>query len=260
MKLRPILVCLAVYIILAGAGQAFAQQGERVINVFVPLCDNIHQRIFPVKPSLGRGDDPDGNLYWGELYGVRNYFSRQNDWALLEKQKNPSEIVKERLVFQHNATGVYLVAEAYLGSAIKQCTLDFLDAVAGKNYLEVKCGGKALRAGSGAGLLIFAGHNGLMDFTLPREPTAADKEKRAVAVFACQSRKYFENTLKEAGAGPLLLTTGNMAPEAYIIHALAGSWASGKRMAETQEQVAQAYDRYQKCGLKGARALFYIAP
>lgn len=166
MKLRCVLVCLVVYIVIMGTGQALAQQSERVIHIFVALCDNVHQRILPVAPALGRGDDPDGNLYWGALYGVRTYFSRQNAWVLLEKQKNPSKIIKERLIFWHKATGTYLVVDAFLGSAIKQCTVDFLGAVAGLNYVEVSTDGKNLRAGSGAGLLIYAGHNGLMDFKL----------------------------------------------------------------------------------------------
>ncbi|MEA1973061.1 MAG: peptidoglycan-binding domain-containing protein, partial [Candidatus Cloacimonadota bacterium] len=36
-----------------------------VIHCFVALCCNKCQGIVPVPKFLGKGDDPDGNLYWG---------------------------------------------------------------------------------------------------------------------------------------------------------------------------------------------------
>ncbi|WAW09866.1 hypothetical protein NB640_11695 [Oxalobacter vibrioformis] len=41
-----------------------------------------------------------------------------------------------------------------------------------------------------------------------------------------------------------------------VLHALAGSWAEGASREAIRERVAKAYDRYQKCGMKGARSLF----
>ena len=42
-----------------------------VVHVVVALCDNEHQGIVPVPATLGNGQDPRNNLYWGALYGVR---------------------------------------------------------------------------------------------------------------------------------------------------------------------------------------------
>jgi hypothetical protein len=42
-----------------------AAASVKTIHVFVALCDNKNQGIVPVPEKLGRGDDPDGNLYWG---------------------------------------------------------------------------------------------------------------------------------------------------------------------------------------------------
>ncbi|HEX6730669.1 MAG TPA: hypothetical protein VF074_11680, partial [Pyrinomonadaceae bacterium] len=40
-----------------------------VIHVFVALADNVNQGIVPVPPSLGNGDNPATNLYWGAAFG-----------------------------------------------------------------------------------------------------------------------------------------------------------------------------------------------
>ena len=47
-----------------------------------------------------------------------------------------------------------------------------------------------------------------------------------------------------------------MAPEAYNLEALLNGWASLKSGKEIREMVAQAYHKYQKCGVNGARRLF----
>jgi hypothetical protein len=59
--------------------------------------------------------------------------------------------------------------------------------------------------------------------------------------------------LRAAGSKPLLLTTGLMAPEAYTLTAAIGAWVSG---ADVREAAAQAYHKYQKCGIRAARRLF----
>src|SRR5262245_25297618 len=46
-----------------------------VIHVFVALADNVNQGIVPVSASLGNGDNPTTNLYWGAAFGIRSFFS-----------------------------------------------------------------------------------------------------------------------------------------------------------------------------------------
>ncbi|NLC24723.1 MAG: hypothetical protein GX776_09725 [Oxalobacter sp.] len=41
-----------------------------------------------------------------------------------------------------------------------------------------------------------------------------------------------------------------------VLHALAGSWAEGASREAIRERVAKAYDRYQKCGMKGGALAF----
>ena len=48
-----------------------------VVHLVVALCDNKNQGIVPVPRSLGNGQDPRSNLYWGARFGVRGYFGRE---------------------------------------------------------------------------------------------------------------------------------------------------------------------------------------
>ena len=62
-----------------------------VIHVFVALCDNIHQGIVPVSATLGNGDDPARNLYWGAAFGVKTFFTKSKDWQLIDCRPGPDD-------------------------------------------------------------------------------------------------------------------------------------------------------------------------
>src|SRR5947207_15427790 len=102
-----------------------ARNDVDVIHVFVALCDNEHQGIVPVAPSLGDGDDPARNLYWGAAFGVKTFFAKSRDWQLVATISNPRAAILERLVFKHSRKDAYLVADAYRGREIKQAITDF---------------------------------------------------------------------------------------------------------------------------------------
>jgi hypothetical protein len=110
----------------------------------------------------------------------------------------------------------------------------------------------------GANLLVYLGHNGLMDFDLDSYPIGRDGKSRDVAVLCCKSAQYFSSHLRTARANPILLTTGFMAPEAYVLDALIGSWLSNTQPQQVQRAAAKAYNTYQKCGFKAATNLFYV--
>lgn len=97
-----------------------------VIHVFVVLADNINQGIVPVSASLGNGDSPKTNLYWGAAFGIRTFFSNNKDWELLSVTPNPGTTILERCIFKHRRNQVLLVADAYRGKEISQTTWDFL--------------------------------------------------------------------------------------------------------------------------------------
>jgi hypothetical protein len=224
----------------------------------VALCDNRHQGIVPVKLRLGNGEDPDNNLYWGALYGLRTYFRRSPGWKLLSSEKPKSGAVLERVLFhyQRGSHSTYLLAEAYRGSQIKKAVEDFLLMAAGREEREHKVGSSVMKFGSRAGLVAFVGHNGLMDFELGNFPShQAESGRRQAVVLACLSRDYFKEPLKKAGADPLLWTTGLMAAEAYTLRAAVEGWMRGEKPESIRFRAAQAYARYQKCGIAAAKKL-----
>jgi hypothetical protein len=243
----------------AEAPSVFAQSPPRTIHVFVALADNKNQGIVPVAAILGDGDDPKHNLYWGSSYGVKTYFARSADWQLIASGQRPKPEILERCIFKHRSQNVYLVADAYQGKQIKQAIVDFLDSAAGgaAEDVPVKLGGEAviLKAGGGADLVAYAGHDGLMDFQLTTLPQRKSKSSRQAIILACISKSYFSAPLHATGATPLVWTTGLMAPEAYTLKSAFDGWILHESDEQIRERAAVAYDRYQKCGLKGARRL-----
>ena len=242
----------------AGTPLLGAQSNPRTVHVFVALADNKNQGIVPVAAILGNGDDPEHNLYWGSAYGYKTFFVRSADWQLAACQQKPRQGILERCVFKHRRQNVYLVADAYQGKQIRQAIVDFLEAAAGGEAEEVpvKIGGHslALKAGGGADLVAYAGHDGLMDFQLATLPQGKSIQRQAI-ILACISKSYFSAPLRATGATPLVWTTGLMAPEAYTLKGALDGWMAHETDAQVRERAAAAYDKYQKCGIKGARRL-----
>jgi hypothetical protein len=235
---------------------ATAQEHVRTIHVFVALCDNEHQGIVPVPKELGKGDDPAHNLYWGARYGVKTFLGKSADWTLVKTEKNPRLEVLERVIFKHKKARAYLVADAYRGDQIQKAILDFLDAAGGNNPATLGLGNESIGLQGGADLVVYVGHDGLMDFDV--EPPTSQKEAkpRDAIVLACKSKSYFQPPLARLRSKSVLLTTGFMAPEAYTLEAAAAGWLARESAEKIGERAAIAYDKHQKCGLKAARRLF----
>ncbi|NNE66596.1 MAG: hypothetical protein HKN33_08510 [Pyrinomonadaceae bacterium] len=226
-----------------------------VIHVLVALCDNESQGIVPVPAHLGNGDDPDGNLYWGAKYGVEAFFFNSSRWDRLPDPGIPAEGILRRLAFRHKKTGAYLIADAYRGRRIKAATIDFLNSAAGNEIREIELDGRKMQTGGGSDVIVYIGHNGLMDFKVDTPAVPVEGGTRDAVVLACLSRKYFRQHLKDTGAKPLLLTSNLMAPEAYILHDALEARLSGESEKETQLRAAAAYAKYQQIGQKAAEGL-----
>ncbi|MEM7182978.1 MAG: hypothetical protein AAF518_18855 [Spirochaetota bacterium] len=228
------------------------------VHLFVPLCDNENQGIVPVNQALGNGKNLKTNLYWGSRYGIKSYFKIDKHWKLLYEKKNVSESILERIVFfrqYHTKTKVYLIADAYQGDRMQDCLKDFINAVAGKVSGELLVDGVKVGTNHSADLIGFNGHNGLMDVSIPTQLHTSSLQKDAV-VIACISNRYFSKRLLQAQAYPLILTTGLLAPEAYVISNIIDSWANLQSAKRIRLSAAKGYHKYQKCGLRGAKRLF----
>jgi hypothetical protein len=246
-------------ILCATVGVVSAQQPARVVHVFVALADNDNQGIVPVPARLGNGEDAERNLYWGAAGGVKTYFRRSAEWSLLKSVSKPKYEVIERCIFKHKTKDVYLVADAYRGREIRQAILDFLVAAAGDGAETITiasaAGTVSINARGGANLVVYVGHDGLMDFHLPLLPHQKNSDRREAIILACASKSYFSEPLRVSGAYPLLWTTNLMAPEAYTLKSALDGWVVGESNEQIRNRAAAAYDRYQKCGIRAAQRL-----
>jgi hypothetical protein len=256
MRVKQTILLLSVLAIIS---LSFIQnQEKRIVHIFVALCDNDSQGIVPVPKKIGNGNDPDQNLYWGCGYGVRSFFKAAPEWKFLKSIKNPKANVLERVIFSHKTKNCILVADAYKGARIKECTKDFFKSASGNFSDTLTVLTKNINLND-AELVGYVGHDGLMDFNLDSYPAKNPdlKIKKQVMIYACISKSYYKNGIKQAGAFPLIWTTGLMCPEAYTTKAAIDGWLNNETDSQIHLRVAQAYNQYQKCGLGGAKKLFY---
>lgn len=230
-----------------------------VVHVFVPLCDNENQGIVPVNKQLGDGLNLKTNLYWGAGYGVKSYFKKYEGWKLLKSTIDTIGNVLERVIFyKKNSVGteIYLVADAYRGDRMKACLHDYFRSLGGWKEETDTLSGKSLRLYAGADLLVFDGHDGLMDDTL-REYYSKDSVLREAVSISCYSKVFFHPRFEKCGAYPLVCTSGLLAPEAYVLGAVIENWAGQKSGMEIRNAAGDAYhSKHPSTSQKGARALF----
>ncbi|MFH2045981.1 MAG: hypothetical protein ABIK92_12635 [Pseudomonadota bacterium] len=196
----------------------------------------------PVPEAIGRGDDPERNLYWGTADGIIGVFDRSKEWKLTEKTEHPmTTCILRTRVYHNEDKNAVLHAKAYRGSAIKECIRDFEAAIQSGSY----------------DLVVFIGHNGLMDFDLPKS-IKSDKQVKTpdCIVLCCKSEQYFKSRIVSAGGRPVLLTTQLMYPGAFILRAAADSWLVGKNRSAIRESAGIAYAQNQKLSKKAGIGVF----
>src|SRR5215471_15025042 len=159
---------------------------QRTVHVFVALADNEHQGIVPVPAKLGNGLDAEHNLYWGAAAGVKTFFARSPEWKLIRCVQRPTVQVLERCLFQRRDADVYLVADAYRGDEIRQAILDFFSAAAGTGEESIPVpSGSQSSSPAAANLVVYVGHDALMDFQLPPVPRKKNEAHREAIILAC---------------------------------------------------------------------------
>jgi len=226
----------------------------KTIHVQVALCDNKYQGIVPVPKAIGNGQDPNSNLYWGCDAGIRTYFKNSKEWTLVKKTRSDN-IRLERLVFKHKTKKYYLVADAYDGRYIKQCTIDFLKSCSGQLKDTLHINGTVLGINGNGKLIAYIGHDGLMDFSLQERFQNADNRTRDAILLSCKSKKYFTPHLTATRSNPLVWTTGLMCPEAYTLHDALTGYIQNEPAESIRSKAAKAYAKNQRCSEKAARNL-----
>lgn len=216
------------------------------ISVIVSLVDNESQGIVPVPAKIGNGDDPHNNLYWGAAYGVKTFLSKANGWRKLGCEQDISDTIMERCQFawKDNLT---VTADAYRGRRIDQAMSDFMQQAATPPNATTR------------EMVVFIGHDGLMDEQnqpiIERFPKHAGHDKQAV-VLACLSEEFFSGHLLAAGAKPVVTTFSFMAPEAYVLEAIARGFANQASEAELRNSAGIAYAKYQHISAKAGKSVF----
>lgn len=216
------------------------------ISVIVSLVDNISQGIVPVPAKIGNGDDPRNNLYWGAAYGVKTFLSKADGWKNLGCEKDINETILERCQFSWKDQ-LTVTADAYRGSRIDQAMLDFMQQAATPSDAAQR------------EMVVFIGHDGLMDEQnqpiIKRFPKHAEHDKPAV-VLACLSDEFFSGHLLAAGSKPVVTTFSFMAPEAYVLEAIARGFATQASEAELRSSAGLAYAKYQRISAKAGKSVF----
>lgn len=220
------------------------------VHIIVVLADNANQGIVPVSDTLGDGMSPRTNLYWGALYGVKSYFKRQDAITTI-KDTSPAlpKNVLEQLdfVLQTDSGPVAIRAEAWRGDKMGPAIRAYYNKLAEPN---------------GPDLVVFVGHNGLMDTFVTKPISIAGQAKpgtgKFAIVLACQSDSYFTPIIQDLGATPVLMTKGNMAPEAYSLLPAIKAWAEGKPANDIRKSAAAGYAKYQKIPIRNANWLFGV--
>lgn len=241
---------------------SFAEQNStKTIHVFVALADNKHQNIVPVGRVIGNGQDAFNNLYWGALYGVKNYFHKISpNWKLVETIKNPSPFILERVIFKEKSGKAYMVADAYDGRYIKKTIEDYIQATNGQNKETLTWEGQELSFGGGAHLTAYIGHNGLMDFSIVPNLEKNTNTTRDTIILACYSQSYFYPWIAQMDVKPILWTKSLMAPEAYSLEGAINSWLNGDSHEKILNAAISQYAKYQKISFKAAATVFTASP
>jgi len=215
---------------------------DRTIGVFVALADPKHQGLAALPESIGDGDNAETNLYWGNDEGLKGIFDRSRKWKLVDKNETAqSEVVLSRRTYRRVGVNLVMIARAYRGSAMKHCIQDFEGAVAHGAF----------------DLVVFIGHDGLMDFQLPMPARAADQRKTPDCMaLCCLSENHMKTRLLAAGGRPIVLTTQKMYPGAFILEAVANTWEAGKGLTEMRKSAGNSYSLNQKISKKAALGVF----
>ena len=245
---------LAVLFILGlciNAGVARAKDDQKdhqaaSLHVIVALVDNDTQGIVPVPAKIGNGNDPANNLYWGAAYGVKTFLSKAPGWRRESCTLDVSQTIIERCIFTL-AGQLEVVADAYRGENIGDAMVQFMREAA-KPPLQGK-----------REMVLFVGHNGLMDAKnanlVAQFPLHAPHGKLA-GVLACLSDRYFRSHLSAAGAQASVTTFSFMAPEAYVVEAIARVFAEGGSDIAMREAAGSAYAKYQKISSRAGAGVF----
>ncbi len=225
-------------------------QSIKTARIIVSLADNENQNIVPIKPSLGNGQNPSQNLYWGALYGIKTHFRRTENWSVNPKGFIRGTVLDAVTLSHKDFSDIQISVEAWDGEKQKDAVKAYFSEL--RNNV------------SGANFVGFIGHNALMDTSVPNFPVlplVRDMNlgrKRKGVVIACKSASYFNPYHRNLGVESYVVTNGSMAPEAYVIEGVLEAWLNNLGAMDASKKAAEKYAEYQKISLRSADRIFGI--
>ncbi|APR78642.1 Hypothetical protein A7982_03989 [Minicystis rosea] len=231
-----------------------------VVYVVVPLCSNA--QIDCGSDIAGRPAGLEHNVYWGAVFGARRFFERKNSgWERVERRRGQG-VFLERGIYRRFVSGApwgraedveeIVVLEAVHGDAIDQAVDHLWRTATGGGRISFQDGER--RRDERILVTGYAGHNRLMDGkTLPEARGGAPVPS---FVLACKSEPYFGPSLRAAGSSPLVMTSTLMAPEGYLIDAIARGIGERLDPAELRRRAVAAYAKWQKLTPRQAGSVF----
>lgn len=246
-------------------GRDVAAGKPLVVQVFVPLCSN--DQIDCGAGWAGQAGRLETNLYWGAIFGARRIFERKRSgWKRVElTQGGPKNL--ERAIYRRfvpaKAWGLerdepveqLVVLQAIHGDEINHAVKELWSTATRGGSVEFLDGKKKRRVR--VHVAGYAGHNRLMDgVKLPKPPKKPSKAARPSFVLACYSESYFAKHLTRAGSKPLVTTRALMAPEGYLIDALAQGLGDNLSESELNERVVRSYAKWQRISHGTAKRVF----
>jgi len=236
-----------------------------VVSVVVPLCSNA--QINCGAGWAGQPGRPETNIYWGAIYGARRFFERaKSGYERVSLERFKGQPLVERAVYRRSFDGApwgrasdveqIVVLEAVHGDHIDGAVGSFWELATTQRKVTFEDHGQTRT--ERVHVAGYAGHNRLMDgLKLPAVAAdASNAEGTPAFVLACYSDKYFASSLKQAGSTPLVTTRALMAPEGYLVHAIAEGLGENLSAAELRRRTVQSYARWQRISEREARRVF----
>lgn len=237
-----------------------------VLYVVVPLCSN--EQINCGSAIAGRPAGLSHNVYWGASFGARHFFDRKGSgWEQVEVSKQ-DDVFLERVVYRRMVPGAPWGRSEPVEQivAVQAIHGDAIDTAVDHLYATATSGGRLSFMDGGnqrderIQIVGYAGHNRMMDGK--KLPAVAPGERSPIPSFvlACKSEPYFAPQLTSAGSTPLVMTATLMAPEAYLIDAIARGIGDNAPPSELRSRAVAAYAKWQKLTPRLASSVFVRRP
>lgn len=233
-----------------------------VLYVVVPLCSN--EQINCGSAIAGRSAGLEHNVYWGASFGAKHFFDRRGSgWEQVEVSRQDG-VFLERVVYRRMVPGGPWGRDAPVEQivAIQAIHGDAIDTAVDHLYATATTGGRLsfmdgqTKRDERIQIVGYAGHNRMMDGKTLPDPAPGARSPIPSFVLACKSEPYFAPQLTSAGSTPLVMTATLMAPEAYLIDAIARGIGDNAPPSELRSRAVQAYAKWQKLTPRQASSVF----